>query len=1028
MSKTKSELQSEINKLKTRIKELESTAGFSGKENAGPELHQKPGSAKPGSIDFLYQDLMEQMNEGAVILTQTGIVLYCNHRLSQILEQPLEEFTGNSIYNFFRRGDRAYLVKLLAEGARANISGNLEFMSKRRKQKKQLLISFAPIKINILKSPAKSEATNAVSMIVTDVTEYQMVQDQLLQYKNKLEMDVEKRTAELQNTVRELEESQKALFNLMEDALQLSEKLKLSEQRLVDAQQIAEMGDFEYDMDSGDGSWSSALYDLLGYGSAQVTDEKFIIKKIFLPEDRDKIINWINTSISSGKAELPSFEFRVRKKNGEVIFVRVIGEIKYRADKKPLIFATIQDITRRKMDEIRLSESEERFRTAFMTSPDSINMNRLEDGVYIDINEGFTRISGYTREEVIGKSSLELNIWDDPADRERMVKILQSDGIVHNLEAAFLMKNGSVRNGLMSAAVIRVNDEDVILSITRDITEMVKAREQLKNREQRMAEMSRMAKVGAWEFDALTLKGGWSEETARIHDIDPTKNVTINDAINFYVGDSKVRITKAIKNAIKNGKSYDLELEIKSAKGIHKWVRTQGIPIKENKKVVKVRGTFQDITDRKIAEIGLEKYTNRLELLLKAGQEMTSTLDLDKIFKKAIEFAIQMQQLKTGSIYLLKENNLILQSAIPALHKNFPNHLRIAALKDHPHIRKAIVTRLPVILKDTKKEKMTDAEKQISEIKGLRSIIYVPILWSEEVLGVIILGSIGQTIEFTESEIDLYKTLAVQIALTLENSKLYQKIKIQADELEKRVELRTKELEKSNKELEAFAYSVSHDLRAPLRAINGFTRILTEEYVDNMNAEARRLAAVIQENTYKMGQLIDDLLSFSRLGRTNMSYTTINMKKMALALYNETATQREKNKIQLTIDDIPLVFGDSNMMKLVWSNLISNAIKFSSFKRQPVIKIGAQKKDNSIIYWIEDNGAGFNMKYKDKLFGVFQRLHSEQKFKGTGVGLALVQRIVERHGGTVWGEGKINRGARLSFSLPAQKVELNKFT
>jgi len=240
-------------------------------------------------------------------------------------------------------------------------------------------------------------------------------------------------------------------------------------------------------------------------------------------------------------------------------------------------------------------------------------------------------------------------------------------------------------------------------------------------------------------------------------------------------------------------------------------------------------------------------------------------------------------------------------------------------------------------------------------------------------------------------------------------------------QLELLVEERTAELKKANKELETFSYSVSHDLRAPLRAIDGFTNILMEDYVSKLDDEGKRLGSVLQQSARKMGQLIDDLLAFSRLGRSAMSFSDIEMKKMAKTIYQEETNPKARKRITFTLADLPNVEGDPAMMRQMWRNLISNALKFSEHHKQAVISISCQEEEDQVTYCIKDNGAGFNMKYKDKLFTVFQRLHSEKEFEGTGVGLALVQQIIRRHGGEVWAEGEVDRGAAFYFSLPKKR-------
>jgi len=235
------------------------------------------------------------------------------------------------------------------------------------------------------------------------------------------------------------------------------------------------------------------------------------------------------------------------------------------------------------------------------------------------------------------------------------------------------------------------------------------------------------------------------------------------------------------------------------------------------------------------------------------------------------------------------------------------------------------------------------------------------------------------------------------------------------------LEKTSQQLEVANKELESFSYSVSHDLRAPLRAIDGFTNILMENYASKLDDEGKRLGSVLQQSARKMGQLIDDLLAFSRLGRSAMNFSEIEMKKMAKAVYQEETDPKARKRITFTIADLPNVDGDSAMMRQLWTNLISNALKFSAHQKKALISVSCQEEEEQLIFCIKDNGAGFNMKYKDKLFTVFQRLHSDKEFAGTGVGLALVQQIINRHGGEVWAEGEVDRGAAVYFSLPGKR-------
>ena len=335
----------------------------------------------------------------------------------------------------------------------------------------------------------------------------------------------------------------------------------------------------------------------------------------------------------------------------------------------------------------------------------------------------------------------------------------------------------------------------------------------------------------------------------------------------------------------------------------------------------------------------------------------------------------------------------------------------------------------PVIDRDLAGSELLNLTKSSLHKSGVASVLMVPMRLDGQLIGRIALGSNREN-AFAERDVEIVEEMAPYLAIAIRQSQLRalteaseEQLRQLNEELENRVALRTAELEVANQELEAFSYTVSHDLRAPLRHIDGYVRLLVGREADNLDKTSKRYLETISAASNSMGQLIDDLLSFSRIGKVALSYRPVDMYRVVTEVWKEIAATTGP-EVQFTVSDLPNVEADTGLMKVIWSNLIGNAVKYSAREEQPVIAIseyqGAEVPAGHVAYKISDNGVGFDEAYAHKLFGVFDRLHKSEEFSGTGIGLATVHRILLRHQGEIWAESQVGEGATFYFRMPAK--------
>ncbi|MBT1699980.1 GAF domain-containing protein [Fulvivirgaceae bacterium PWU4] len=391
-----------------------------------------------------------------------------------------------------------------------------------------------------------------------------------------------------------------------------------------------------------------------------------------------------------------------------------------------------------------------------------------------------------------------------------------------------------------------------------------------------------------------------------------------------------------------------------------------------------------------------------LKLLVTTVQELSLARDLEAVMKIVRTVARKLTG-ADGATFVLRDGNLCFyadEDAISPLWKGsrFPMQTCISGW--------AMINKVPAVIEDIYQDSRIPHDAYRPTF--VKSLAMVPI---RAIAPIGAIGNYWATHHLpTKEEVNLLQALADITAVSIENVNVYR-------ELEQRVKDRTAQLEAANNELEAFSYSVSHDLRAPLRSIIGYANVLEEDHARQLDDTGRRVLQTVQQNAGKMNTLIDEMLQFSRVGKKPLEKTPVDNEKLVRSVI-EDLNHSTPNNASFEIAALPPVTADEVLLQQVWVNLLSNAVKYTSKKEQPIITVGSYKNGNEMVYLVKDNGAGFDMKYAEKLFGAFQRLHRMNDFPGSGVGLALAYRIITRHGGKIWAEGKVNEGATFYFSLP----------
>ena len=648
----------------------------------------------------------------------------------------------------------------------------------------------------------------------------------------------------------------------------------------------------------------------------------------------------------------------------------------------------VRDVSQRKQAEEKIKESEEKFRTVFESSNDAI---MLFDGVaFLDCNEASMKIFGCkNREEFLGRNLDEWSPDKQPDGRssheaaKEKIATAYRDG-QNFFEWTHIRANNEAFPAEVLLTPLRLGEKTVIQGTVRDITERKQAEDKEKklihDLDERVKELTALHRAATiLQNEALTipeilkeiavsLLGAWQyPECAEAR-------ITYGDDSFETPGFSETQWGLKAGLTTTDGKNCMIEV-----------VYLEERPLEAD-------GPF-------LAEE--RKLINSIVEMMRASVERKQTEE--KLRKDEQQFRAYFEQSMIGMTMTSKEKCCleVNDSLCASLGYSHEELMRVTCMKlihpddigpDLAQFNRMLSGEINNYAMDTrfihKDGHIVYTRHAVSCVrKGDGSVDYV-------------IGLVEDITERRQAEEEVRRLNA---------------------ELERRVMERTAQLEVASKDLESFSYSVSHDLRAPLRAIDGFSLILLEEYQDKLDTEGQRLLNVVRDNTSLMGRLIDDILQFSRTGRLPINASTIDMEKLARSVFAELQPAVDASKLQLEIDPLPLTRGDLAMLRRVWVNLLSNAIKFSRSREVARIKVGSYIEGDEAVYFVKDNGVGFDMQYVDKLFGVFQRLHTVSEFEGTGIGLAIVKCVITRHGGRVWAEGKVDEGATVYFTLPTKE-------
>jgi len=700
-------------------------------------------------------------------------------------------------------------------------------------------------------------------------------------------------------------------------------------------------------------------------------------------------------------------------------------------DSSNLIEELKVEIQERKLTEKALNESNLLIQNIIDNSHSLIYLTDLE-GRFILANQEMGTLYGKKKEEIIGKGREEIML-KELAEQHRNNDLM----VIQTKQAITFEEENDEADGrhyylTQKFPLIDTNKQVYAIGgISTDITDRKVAEEKLKRSEHDLSEAERVGKTGSWNYEVATDSGSWSANMYRIFDVDPemsTELVFNHFVENIVHPDDREHLLSVFADALSGKRPYELEYRILKKDGSIINIYSIAETLRdENGKGIRMIGKVEDITERKKAEDEIVRLSRVYMVLSNVNKAIVHTREKLDLFDKICRIAVEDGNFLMSWFGMVNpQTNKVDVVASYGKSDGYLDNLSIdlgdEVLSSGPTGR-SIIEGETVYCNDIAIDKSMFPWREKAMERGYQSSIALPLKISGKVTGTLTLYS-DEVSYFNDMEIDLLDKLAMDISYALEFLDVEAERKHSEEEilmlnktLEQRVIERTAQLENANKELESFSYSVSHDLRSPLRGIDGFSLALLEDYHDKLDETGRDYIDRIRTATLKMDRLIDSLLRLSRISRIEMNFEEVNLSFIVQEIANSLTETDSSRNVSFLIPENIITSGDPNLLKIVFENLLSNAWKFTSRNDTTVIEFGTLKENSKTVYYIRDNGVGFDMKYVDKLFSAFQRLHSEKEYPGVGVGLSTVQRIIRRHHGDIWAKSQLNEGTTFYFTL-----------